>query len=160
GCGLASSRPPGTRAEHCPASSTGNVVRCRPHWMDTRTRCDHVARGMIGPMRIEFTLDCCDLPKIATFWQSAAGLAVHGTIEDRYVGLTGHGVVLTLQRVPEPKTVKNRMHIDLLVDDVEAEVQRLEGLGASRVTPTARQELGQTWFVLADPEGNEFCVAR
>jgi uncharacterized glyoxalase superfamily protein PhnB len=52
------------------------------------------------------------------------------------------------------------MHLDLLVGDVDAAVRRLEGLGASRLTATAREEFGQTWFVLADPEGNEFCVGR
>jgi predicted enzyme related to lactoylglutathione lyase len=46
------------------------------------------------------------------------------------------------------------------VDEVEEEVRRLEALGASRLTPAARQEFGQTWFVLADPEGNEFCLAH
>jgi predicted enzyme related to lactoylglutathione lyase len=112
------------------------------------------------PLRIEFTLDCCGLERMAMFWQSALGFAVDGIIEGRYVSLSGHGVVLTLQHVAEPKSVKNRMHLDVLVDDVEAEVTRLETLGASRLTPTARQEFGQTWFVLADPEGNEFCVAR
>jgi predicted enzyme related to lactoylglutathione lyase len=111
-------------------------------------------------MRIEFTLDCTDLNRTAAFWQSAAGFTVGGVIEDRYVSLAGHGVVLTLQRVAEPKAGKNRMHLDLLVEDVEAEVRRLEALGASRVTPTVRQEFGQTWYVLADPEGNEFCVAE
>jgi predicted enzyme related to lactoylglutathione lyase len=111
-------------------------------------------------MRLEFTLDCSDLDRMAQFWQAAAGFVVDGTIEDRYVTLSGHGVTLTLQRVAEPKTVKNRMHLDLLVDDLEQEVHRLETLGASRVTPSAWQEFGQTWFVLADPEGNEFCVAR
>jgi len=111
-------------------------------------------------MRIEFTLDCCDLQRTAAFWQTAAGFAVDGIIEDRFIALTGHGIVLTLQRVTEPKTVKNRMHLDLLVGDLEAEVRRLETLGACRLTPAARQEFGQTWFVLADPEGNEFCLAR
>ena len=111
-------------------------------------------------MRIEFTLDCTDLNGTATFWQSAAGFTVGTGIADRYVALSGHGIVLTLQRVAEPKSGKNRMHLDLLVDDVEAEVQRLENLGASRLTPTARHEFGQTWFVLVDPEGNEFCVAE
>jgi predicted enzyme related to lactoylglutathione lyase len=111
-------------------------------------------------MRIEFTLDCCDLERAAEFWKTALGLAVEGRIADRYVALTGHGVALTLQRVPDPKTVKNRMHLDLLVDDVEQEVQRLEVLGASRLTAHARHEFGQTWFVLADPEGNEFCVGH
>jgi predicted enzyme related to lactoylglutathione lyase len=111
-------------------------------------------------VRVEFTLDCSDLDRMAAFWRAAAGFAVDGVIEGRYVSLRGHGVVLTLQRVAEPKFVKNRMHLDLLVDDIEAEVHRLETLGASRLTPTARNQFGQTWFVLADPEGNEFCVAR
>jgi predicted enzyme related to lactoylglutathione lyase len=109
---------------------------------------------------IEFTLDCCDLDREAEFWQAAAGLQVEGRIADRYVTLRGHGVALTLQRVPEPKAVKNRLHLDLLVDDVEGELGRLESLGASRLTTAARHEYGQIWFVLADPEGNEFCLAR
>ena len=110
-------------------------------------------------MRIEFTLDCTDLDRMTRFWRDAAGFVVAGVIEGRYVSLRGHDVALTLQQVEEPKTVKNRMHLDLLVDDVELAVSRLEGLGASRLTPTAHEEFGQTWFVLADPEGNEFCVA-
>ena len=55
------------------------------------------------------------------------------------------------------KTAKNRVHFDLRPDDQQAEVQRLEGLGARRI------EIGQTdvtWVVMADPEGNEFCVLR
>lgn len=110
-------------------------------------------------MRVEFTLDCSDLDQMAEFWCAAAGFVMDGSIERRYVSMSGHGVTLTLQRVAEPKTVKNRMHLDLLVDDLEGEVRRLESMGASRVTGIACQEFGQTWFVLADPEGNEFCVA-
>jgi len=110
-------------------------------------------------MRIEFTLDCADLDRMSTFWCEAAGLEAEGRIEDRYVSLSGHGVALTLQRVAEQKIAKNRLHIDLLVEGLEDEVQRLEGLGARRLTPAAHREFGQTWFVLADPEGNEFCVA-
>ena len=97
---------------------------------------------------------------MVSFWTSAAGLAVEGVVEGRYVALTGHGITLTLQCVAEPKTVKNRMHLDLLVDDLEDAVPRLEALGATRLTPDARHEFGQVWYVLADPEGNEFCVAR
>lgn len=111
-------------------------------------------------MRIELTLDCSDLNRMATFWQSAVGFVVEGIIEDRYISLNWQGIVLTLQRVEELKSVKNRMHLDILVDDVDGEVHRLETLGASRLTPVPRQEFGQTWYVLADPEGNEFCVAR
>jgi len=109
---------------------------------------------------IEFTLDCCDLDREADFWQAAAGLQVQGRIADRYVALRGNGIALTLQRVPEPKTAKNRLHLDLLVNDVEDELVRLESLGASRLTLAARHEYGQVWYVLADPEGNEFCLAR
>ena len=111
-------------------------------------------------MRIEFTLDCSDLDRMSKFWQEAAGFVVDGIIEGRYVSLGGHRVTLTLQRVDEPKTVKNRMHLDLLVDDLGSEVGRLEDLGARRLTGAAHEEFGQTWFVLADPEGNEFCVAQ
>lgn len=111
-------------------------------------------------MRIEFTLDCNDLDAQARFWTAALDCDVEGAIEGRYVTLAGPGISLTLQRVDEPKTVKNRMHIDLLVDDVPVELGRLESLGATRKTPTPHQEFGQTWYVLADPEGNEFCLAR
>jgi predicted enzyme related to lactoylglutathione lyase len=58
--------------------------------------------------------------------------------------------------VPEPKTVKNRLHIDLNPDDQAAEVARLEALGAKRVDVGQNDEV--TWVVMADPEGNEFCV--
>lgn len=111
-------------------------------------------------VRIEFTLDCSDLARMGSFWKGAAGFVIDGVIEGRYLALIGHGVTLTLQRVPEPKIVKNRMHLDLLVDDLDQEVQRLESLGATRLEAGAREEFGQTWYVLADPEGNEFCVAR
>ena len=97
---------------------------------------------------------------MASFWEDAAGFVVGSVIEGRYVALTRNGITLTLQRVPEPKIVKNRMHLDLLVDDLEHEVQRLDSLGATRVETDARYEFGQTWYVLADPEGNEFCIAR
>ena len=60
-------------------------------------------------------------------------------------------------RAPEPKTAKNRMHLDLMAHGVEAEVARLVDLGATRVADVA--EYGFTWTVMADPEGNEFCVA-
>jgi Glyoxalase-like domain len=81
-------------------------------------------------VRIEFTLDCTDLARMASFWREAAGLVVNLVVEDRYVALTGNDTTLTLQRVPEPKITKNRMHLDLLVDDLNQQVQRLESLGA------------------------------
>lgn len=56
-------------------------------------------------------------------------------------------------------TIDYRLHLDLLVADVDGEVARLRALGATLLTPAAREEFGQRWFVLADPEGNQFCVA-
>jgi len=88
-------------------------------------------------VRIEFTLDCSDLDRLASFWEAAADLVIGGEIEGRYVTLSGHGITLNLQGVAEPKTVKNRMHLDLLVDDLELAVRRLESLGATRLTATA-----------------------
>jgi hypothetical protein len=65
---------------------------------------------------------------------------------------------LLLFRAPGPRVSKNRVHLDLRPDDQAAEIARLEGLGAQRV------EIGQTgaedWVVMADPEGNEFCVLK
>jgi hypothetical protein len=64
---------------------------------------------------------------------------------------------LLFVQVPEPKTIKNRLHLDFRPDDQDAEVDRLLALGATRA------DVGQgdvTWVVLADPEGNEFCVLR
>ncbi len=69
--------------------------------------------------------------------------------EDSYPGLV-------FVPVPEPKTAKNRLHIDLAPDDRDTEVERLLGLGARRADVGQRDEA--TWVVLADPEGNEFCV--
>lgn len=63
-----------------------------------------------------------------------------------------------LQAVPEPKTTKIRLHLDLVVDDPEAEVARLVGLGAVRVDGDPFEEHGHRWIAMTDPEGNEFCV--
>jgi hypothetical protein len=60
--------------------------------------------------------------------------------------------------VPESKTVKNRLHLDLRPDDQDAEVARFEELGARRVDVGQSGE--ETWVVMADPEGNEFCILR
>jgi hypothetical protein len=66
----------------------------------------------------------------------------------------GAGPRLWFQRVPEPKVVKNRMHLDLLAPDVEAEIRRLTALGAKVL------ERHERLTILADPEGNEFCLSQ
>lgn len=75
-------------------------------------------------------------------------------------GTPEDGVVpdLAFNRVSEGKAGKNRLHLDLRSQDQAAEVARLEGLGARR--PDVGQGADVTWVVMADPEGNEFCVLR
>ncbi|MEV7096360.1 VOC family protein [Amycolatopsis sp. NPDC051045] len=105
------------------------------------------------------TIDCADPRSLAEFWTAALGTAVAQDYEGEFLILTPPegGLPLALQRVPEPRTGKNRVHLDFGGDDREAEVKRLVGLGAKEV---AQHEVpGLAWTVLADPEGNEFCVS-
>lgn len=108
-------------------------------------------------------LDCADLDRSGAFWCGALGYTAELDPAGRYRSLRppgGNGVEVLLQRVPEPKSAKNRMHLDLRVPDLESEVARLVGLGARRVTDDPVEEDGWTWHVLADPDGNEFCVLQ
>lgn len=111
-----------------------------------------------GPV-LTITMDANDPDALAPFWAAALRYRVAGA-EGDYVALVpleAPGPNVLIQRVPEPKTVKNRTHLDLKVADIEAEADRLEALGARRTAgPIA--ELGSRWIVMADPEGNEFCV--
>ncbi|MEO7556754.1 MAG: VOC family protein [Acidimicrobiales bacterium] len=103
-------------------------------------------------------VDCHDNARIAAFWQEVLGWKRVYEAPDEVV-ITSHderepGLVFVL--VPETKTVKNRLHIDLAPDDHDAEVERIIALGATRVD--VGQDGTETWVVLADPEGNELCV--
>jgi predicted enzyme related to lactoylglutathione lyase len=120
---------------------------------------------MPGPL-VGVTIDCSDLERSATFWSAALGFADRGTDPDaRFRTLFGprregglHHV--SLQRVPEPKPdgSKNRVHLDLYVPDLDAEVERLYRMGASFVRRDAELEGGFRSVVMADPDGNEFCL--
>ena len=72
----------------------------------------------------------------------------------------GKGAEVLLQRVPEAKHGKNRVHLDLRVPDLETELARLLALGARHTTGDPVEEHGWTWYVLTDPDGNEFCLLR
>jgi predicted enzyme related to lactoylglutathione lyase len=104
-------------------------------------------------------LDCSDPRALAPFWAAALGYNEVAAAGQYVVLGTGDRSEheLLLQGVDEPKAVKNRMHLDLHVDDIEAEAQRLVDAGARRVSDSLA-EWGERWIVLADPEGNEFCV--
>jgi hypothetical protein len=141
---------------------------------------------------VQVVFDCADPDRLANFWASALGYRLQdppagyatwqdwareqGIPQDRWndasavVDPDGRGPRLYFQKVPEAKTVKNRVHLDLNISGglsatpdaqerrrkVDAEVERLLGLGATRLR--AAEELGQYWVVLQDVEGNEFCV--
>lgn len=112
-------------------------------------------------LRIEWAvIDCHDLERMSTFWRAALDLEHELTGPSGghlLVAKDGSGVRLGLIPTPDAKVIKNRVHLDLRPDDQEAEVARLERLGASRVDVGQRNP---SWVVMADPEGNEFCVLR
>ncbi|HWH00694.1 MAG TPA: VOC family protein [Pilimelia sp.] len=107
------------------------------------------------------TIDCADPVRLAGFWSDAAGYRItwdQAGGEFLVLGpVAGDGVSLGLQRVPEPRAGKNRVHVDWSASDRRAEVERLRGLGARVLGEHAVP--GLAWTVLADPEGNEFCVS-
>jgi len=115
------------------------------------------------PLRLHhIVIDTYDLPRLARFWTQALGWQVLSERDQEIV--IGPDVTapvgICFMPVTDVKTVKNRVHLDLTTSaaDRDAEIGRLLALGASRV------DIGQTgqesWTVLADPEGNEFCVVR
>lgn len=140
---------------------------------------------MTAPFQI--AIDCADPHRLARFWADAMGYDVedhHDVVEQmleagyaqaeedateidgrlawRTAAACSHpdGSLprLLFQQVPEPKTTKNRVHLDLHVgpDRRDAEVERLKALGASYLWEG--QQGPHSWITLADPEGNEFCV--
>lgn len=118
----------------------------------------------------ELAIDCHDPGRLARFWCAVLGYEVQDEDEDGNVAIGSPDVPegkerlgplppqLTFFRVPEGKTVKNRLHIDVNPTDrdQEEEVRRLLDLGARHADVGQRGD--ESWVVLADPEGNEFCV--
>ena len=108
-------------------------------------------------------VDCADLERAARFWSAALGYADQGGDSATYRSVLpadGPGVEILLQRTADAKHGKNRVHLDLRTRDLDAEVNRVVALGATRLTAEAIEESGWTWHILADPDGNEFCVLR
>ena len=106
------------------------------------------------------TFDCADPQRLAEFWSKATGyeLAESSPFMTRLTPSGGGRPNLLFIKVPEPKRVKNRQHLDFGTTDIESEVERLVTLGATR--RAQHHEYGFAWTVLADPEGNEFCVGH
>jgi catechol 2,3-dioxygenase-like lactoylglutathione lyase family enzyme len=113
---------------------------------------------------IGVTVDSNDPERTADFWQAAIGFKTRVGDGNPYITLSGSEVGrplnhLTIQRVPEAKAAKHRLHLDLFVrDDVEA-IAELEALGATVLVPAdGPGHEGMTATVMADPDGGEFCV--
>lgn len=167
--------------------ATGAVASTRTRAMTNLPDARTLPAGVL--IRPQLTLDCADPQRLAQFWAAALGyveqvpagfpswpaaLAAMGVPEQgwnavRVIGSAeGGGSRMLLRRVPEPKTTKNRLHLDLPVSggpeapldrrraQIAAVVERLVDLGAREIRQV--QEMGSTWTVLQDPEGNEFCV--
>ena len=105
------------------------------------------------------TIDSHDVKKMADFWEQAIP-SKRTYEEDGEIVITTNdgGWNILLFRAPDEKVVKNRLHLDLIPDDQDAEVARLEALGARRVDIGQQEDV--SWVVMADVEGNEFCVLR
>ena len=132
---------------------------------------------------VAMTIDCADPRTQAEFWSAALGWEIESVeVWDAEIS-RGEKVIqareswsniisaapnaprrINFAKVPEGKTVKNRLHFDLKVDDLDTEVSRLVGMGASIVESRARVVEGRIdpgadgWLVMKDPEGNEFCI--
>ena len=138
----------------------------------------------------QVTIDCRDPNQLATFWAAVLGYKIQdpptgfasweqflesqGVPREAWnsasaiVDPDGEGTRIFFQQVPEPKSAKNRVHLDVNVGggpsvplpdrrkSVQAAIERIVGLGATTVGPV--EERGEYWVVLRDPEGNEFCV--
>jgi len=108
-------------------------------------------------------IDCSDLDRSAQFWTGVLGYVRPGSAAGPYLSLVpadGDGIEVLLQQVPEAKRDKNRLHLDLRTPGLESEVSRVLSLGATLCTEQPVVADGWRWQVLADPDGNEFCVLQ
>ncbi|HEY0933360.1 MAG TPA: VOC family protein [Trebonia sp.] len=104
------------------------------------------------------SFDAADAALLAAFWAGTLGRAVNPGANSDSASVAARTdtdeAPILFHRVPEPKTVKNRLHLDLITTDFDAELTRLRGLGATEVATF------EHWSTLADPEGNEFDLIR
>ena len=111
--------------------------------------------------RLDLVLDCANPASLKEFWREA--LSYREFYADDTVAVLvpnddANASPLVLQKVPEPRSGKNRMHLDIVVDDIEPEIERLQRIGAHRLDEGV-QSVGEIrWVRMSDPEHNEFCV--
>jgi predicted enzyme related to lactoylglutathione lyase len=107
-------------------------------------------------------IDTTDPGRLAPFWCALLDVEVEAVIGDgQFVVLsrTADGLTVGFQQVPEAKAGKNRLHLDLIVEDLDASTAEVEGLGGRRLEPGQTRELeGFRWRQMTDPDGNEFDI--
>jgi len=107
---------------------------------------------------IGLSIDCADAAKLAQFWADVLGRAVNPQPTAEFAAIDAsdstHGPRLAFHQVPETKTIKNRLHLDLISSEFAAETDRLLSLGATHVNDARKG--GARWTTFRDPEGNEF----
>jgi hypothetical protein len=107
----------------------------------------------------EVVIDCARPDVLAEFWARVLGGEPVARDDAWWYVVPPGWTQLSFQKVPEHKTVKNRLHLDVLVDDIGTATAQAEAIGARRVGGMHRGEAG-SFQVLLDPEGNEWCVVK
>lgn len=113
------------------------------------------------------TIDSDDPVTLAEFWKEVLGWEITFTSENEVCielldgsAIQGQIPDILFIKTPDRRIVKNRLHLDLRPDNQEAEVEKIERLGGKRIEIGQSESSETTWIVMADPEGNEFCVLR
>jgi hypothetical protein len=104
------------------------------------------------------TVDTTDPAPLARWWADQLGGEVNDPFDGFFLIVSGGPVQMAFGKVDDPTPGKNRIHVDLFADDLDAEVDRLVGAGAGLVE--RRGDESFRWVTLTDPDGNEFCVAQ
>jgi len=156
-------RPDGPRGTHTVTIGRGRVTKVvRVESAGTKGSCRPLILAGMAVRLHHIIIDAHDLPKLARFWTQVLGWRILSKREREIVigAAETAPVGICFMPVTDQKIVKNRIHLDLTsgAEERDAEIERILALGARRV------DIGQTgaesWTVLADPEGNEFCVVR
>jgi hypothetical protein len=120
------------------------------------TKLSHMTTAITPGM---ITTDCSDARALAKFWSEATGAPISADYDGFFV-MVDTTPTLGFQLVEDPTPGKNRIHIDFQSQDREAAVKRLEELGATVQSVETLPDGSFTWTVMADPEGNLFCVGE
>ena|SRR3979411_2680954 len=116
----------------------------------------------VQPRVIEIVVDCHDPKRVATFWSELLTIGIRAEVREgnlwfvALLPICPGGPIIGFQQVPEGKVAKNRMHLDMRVTELDPAVRRAVDLGGRQLA--AHDERGRQWRVMADPEGNEFCL--